>query len=266
MGPVRERRRIELPHPRERRVEQPQPPVAGEHRDSLGEIVEGLALHPHLRLVAPAQLQRLGDVVVEIGHAAFGIGRGDDAQRAAARQMPFVGGGFGRAIGLVQLGLPLAEVVLLRQPPRVAQPVEHGGVARPLVEEGGVEVPQRAEGGVVEDQSLVGAEHGDSGGEVIERGAMRVDHALELGAHGLGFGGVDGDAGGAAPGREGRARRTSRRPPATIAGSRPLNGCSVSCARWRSARALRSNSSMPRWSPRRRPWRRRRGHKRRWHR
>ena len=36
------------------------------------------------------------------------------------------------------------------------------------------------------------------------------------------------------------------RPPATIAGSRPAKGCSASWARNRSARAARSNSSMPR--------------------
>ena len=88
---------------REGRIVQPQPAVAGEHRDRFGEIVERLALHADQRVVAALQVEPLGDVVEQIGHAAFGIGRGDDAQRAAVRQMPEMLLGFGRAIGLVQL-------------------------------------------------------------------------------------------------------------------------------------------------------------------
>ena len=116
MRALLQRRRIELPHLREHRIEQPQPAVAREHRDAFGQVVERLALHADQRLVAALELERLGDVVVEIDHAAFRIGRGDDAQRAAVGQVPFVLTGFGGPIGLVQLGLPFAEVLLLRQP------------------------------------------------------------------------------------------------------------------------------------------------------
>ena len=123
-------------------------------------------------------------------------------ERAAVGQVPFVRLGLGRAIGLVQLGLPFAEVLLLRQPARVAQPVEDRGIARALVEEAGVEVPEHAEGGVVEGEPPVGAEDGDAGGEIVERAAVGVDHAPELGAHDVGLGGVDADAGAAAAGRE----------------------------------------------------------------
>ena len=84
------RRRIELPHLREHRIEQPQPAVAREHRDAFRQVVEGLALHADQRLEAALEIERLGDVVVEIDHAAFRIGRGDDAQRAAVGQVPFV--------------------------------------------------------------------------------------------------------------------------------------------------------------------------------
>ena len=134
-------------------IEQPQPPVAGEHRDRLGEVVERLALHPDQRVVAPFEIEPLGDVVEQIDHAAFGIGRGDDAQRAAVRQVPGVLLGLDRAIGLVQRRLPLAEVLLLGQLARGAQLVEHGGIGRALVEEAGVEVPERAIGGVVEGRA-----------------------------------------------------------------------------------------------------------------
>ena len=82
---------------------------------------------------------------------------------------------------------------------------------------------------------------------MIERAAVRVDHALELGAHGVGFGGVDGDAG-ASRGGSGRSSTSkARRPPrddgGQPAGERPARS---SCARNRSVRAARSNSSMPR--------------------
>ena len=176
---------------------QPQAAVAAEHRDRFGQVVERLALHADQRVVAPRQIEPLGDVVEQIGHAALRIGRGDDAQRAAVRQVPEVLLRLGRAIGFVQRGLPGPEVLLLRQLARRAQLVEHGRIGRRLVEEAGVEVPQRAIGGVVEGEPLIGAEDGDAGRQLIERAAMRVDQALELGAHGLDFGRVDADAGAA---------------------------------------------------------------------
>ena len=55
----------------EGRIVQPQPAVAAEHRDRLGEIVERLALHADQRVVAPLQVEPLGDVVEQIGDAAF---------------------------------------------------------------------------------------------------------------------------------------------------------------------------------------------------
>ena len=116
--------------------------------------------------------------------------------------------GFDRAIGLVQRRLPLAEILLLRQPARGAQLIEHRRIGRALVEECGVELPQRAVGGVVEDQPLVGAEDRDAGRELVERAPVRVDHAgLSSARMVSGFGRVDADAGAAAAGRERRARR-----------------------------------------------------------
>ena len=263
MRTLLQRGRIELPHLREHRIEQPQPPVAREHRDAFRQVVERLALHADQRLEAALQVERLGDVVVEIDHAAFRIGRGDDAQRAAVGQVPFVGLGLGRPVGLVQLGLPLAEVLLLRQAAGVAQPVEHGGVARALVEEADVEVPERAERGVVEGEPMVGAEDGDAGGEIVERAAVGVDHALELGAHDVRFGRVDADAGAAAPGREREhvendaAAGDDRRQPAGEGLLGFVGAEQVGCAR--RGRTARCRARRPRAGP----WRRRRAHRRR---
>ena len=130
-----EHRRREAPHGGEFRIEQPHPPVAAEHRDGFGQIVEGFALDPDQRIETPLEIEPLGDVVEEIGDPAVGIGRGDDAQRAQVRQVPHELLGLGGAVGRVQLPLPRPEVLLLGQPSRRPQAVEHGGVGRMLVEE-----------------------------------------------------------------------------------------------------------------------------------
>ena len=203
----------QLPHALERRIVQPHAAVAAEHRHRFDQVVERLALHLDQRVVAAMHVEPLGDVVVEIGDAAFRIGRGDDAQRAAVRQMPHVLLRLDRAIGFVELLLPLPEVLLLRQLAGGAQRVEHGGVGRRLVEQAGIEIEQRAERGVVEDQLAVDVEDGDAGGELVEHAAMRLDHARELGAHRLHLGAVDRHAGAA-----GAARRIDHVEDAALAG------------------------------------------------
>ena len=49
---------------------------------------------------------------------------------------------------------------------------------------------------------MIGTEHGDAGGELIERAAMGIDHAGERDAHGFRFGGVEPNAGAAGLGAE----------------------------------------------------------------
>ena len=172
--------------------------VAAEHRDRLGEIVERFALDPDQAVEPPRQVEAFGDVVEQIGDAAFRIGRGDDADGAAVGQVPGVLFGFDRAIGLVQLGLPGAEIRLLRQFARGAQPVEHAGIVGIGVEKGAVEVPQPAIGFVVEGEPPLAVEHGDAGGQLIEGAAMRLRHPHQRRAQRSGLAGVDGDAGAAA--------------------------------------------------------------------
>ena len=111
--------------------------------------------------------------------------------------MPHVFLRFDRAIGIVKLLLPLPEVVLLRQLAGATQRVEHGGIGRGLVQHAGIEIEQRTKRGVVENQFAVGIEDGNAGCELIEHATVRLDHVLELAAHGLGLGAVDSRAGGA---------------------------------------------------------------------
>ncbi len=133
--------------------------VAAEHRDRFVEIVERLALGAGQPVEPPRQIETFGDVVEQIGDAAFEVRRGDDAQGAAVRQEPGVGLGFDGAIGLVQLGLPGPEIRLFRQLARGAQPVEHAGIVGVEVEERLVEAPQPPVGFVVKGEPPLGIEY-----------------------------------------------------------------------------------------------------------
>ena len=64
--------------------------IGAEHRHRLGEMVERLALQLRQRREAAFERDLLGDVLVDVAHAAVGIRHGDHAQRAAVRQMPRV--------------------------------------------------------------------------------------------------------------------------------------------------------------------------------
>ena len=171
-----QRLRRQLPHLGEGRIEQLRAAVAAEHRDRFGEVVERFALNPDQAVESPRQIEAFGDVVEQIGDAAFRIGRGDDAERAAIGQVPGVLFRLDRAIGLMQLGLPGAEIRLLRQFARGAQPVEHAGIVGIAVEEGAVEVPQPAIGIVVEGKPPLAVEHRDAGRQLVEGAAMRLRH------------------------------------------------------------------------------------------
>ena len=157
---------------------QPQPAVAAKHRDAFGKIVERFALNADQFLKTPLEIEPLGDVVEQVGDPAVRIGGGDDAQSASVGQMPGMFLGFDGAIGLVQLRLPLAKILLLRQLARRAQDLDHRRIGRALIEEAGIEIPQRAIGGIVERQPMIGVEHGDAGrkadracGDARRRGA-----------------------------------------------------------------------------------------------
>ena len=101
---------------------------------------------------------------------------------AAVGQEPGIGFRFERAIGLVQLCLPGAEVRLLGEFAVGAQPVEHAGIIGMAVKEGLIEAPEPAVGFVVEGKPAIGVEHRHAGGKLVEGAAVRFRHSLQCGA------------------------------------------------------------------------------------
>ena len=120
-----ERFRRQLPHFLESGIEQFDAAIAAEHRDCFSQIVERLVLDPRQPVIAACEIEALGDIVEQIGDAAFEVRRGDDADGAAVGQEPGVVLRLDGAIGFVQLGLPDPEVGLLGEFAGRAQPVEH---------------------------------------------------------------------------------------------------------------------------------------------
>src|SRR5260370_15768473 len=114
------------------------------------------------------------------------------------RQVPFVGGGVAGAVRTVKLGLPRPEILLLGQPPRRPQTIDHGGIGRVAVEKPGIDFPQYAIGGIVERQIVIGAEYGDRGRQLVERAPMGVDRGGKVGPQRFEFGHVLTYAGAAA--------------------------------------------------------------------
>ena len=193
-----QRFRRQLPHLREGGIEQFDAAIAAEHRDRFGEIVERLVLDPGQPVEAAREIEALGDVVEQIGDAAFEVRRGDDADGAAVGQEPGVVLRLDGAIGLVQLGLPGPEVRLFGQFARRAQPVEHAGIVGIGVEEGLIEAPQPPVGFVVEGEPPLAVEHGNPRRQLVEGAAMGFRHPLHRVAQCGRLAGVDGDAGAAA--------------------------------------------------------------------
>jgi hypothetical protein len=75
----------EPPHAGKDRIIEAQPPVAAEHGDRFGQVVQRRALDADQRVVAALEIEPFGDVLEQVDHAAFGIGRGDDSHRAPIR-------------------------------------------------------------------------------------------------------------------------------------------------------------------------------------
>ena len=182
----------------EGRIVEPEAPVGAEHRHAFAQVIEGLALDAAQRGDLALQLQPLGDVLVDPGHAPLRVGIGDDAERLAVGQVPVLVASLGRAVDREQFRPPGAEIPLLRDAARDAEPVEHGVLVRPGVEEGRVEIEEAAIGGVVRLEPAVGAEDGDGSGELVEGAGVEVDLAAERRLGPLDRRHVDGDAAAAA--------------------------------------------------------------------
>ncbi len=169
-----------VPEPGEGLVVQPQPPVRAEHRHRVGELVERRLLHLDQRIVLGLELQLVGDVAEQQEQAAHRVRLAHHLQRAAVGHAPHVVGAGGQLLVAVELpGLPLGVVGGLRQPPALAQAVQHLGMAGLLGEPGRLQPPQFGEGRIVEDQLLGLAEHRHGVGDVVQRLVVRLDVALQ---------------------------------------------------------------------------------------
>ncbi len=197
VGTLIEQVLVQRPDGGERRVVQAQAAVGAEHRDAFAEVVEGGALDADQRVVAAFQAEALGDVLVDPGHAALGMGIGDDAQRLPVGQVPPEFARLDRAIGGHEFRAPAAKIRLLGQLAAGPQAIEHGPFVGGGIEEGGVEVEQGAVGGVVRLETAIGAEDGDGGLQLVEGAGVELDLAAERRMGRLDLGDVDADAGAA---------------------------------------------------------------------
>ena len=198
MGLFLQRFRRQLPHFFESGIEQFDAAIAAEHGDRFSEIVERLMLDPGQPVVAACEIEALGDIVEQIGDAAFEVRRGDDADGAAVGQEPAVILRLDGAVGFVQLGLPDPEVGLFGQFARRAQPVEHARIVGIGIEEGLIEAPQPPIGFVVEGKPPLAVEHRNPRRQLVQGAAMGFRHPLHRLAQCGRLAGVDGDAGAAA--------------------------------------------------------------------
>ncbi|OIQ68215.1 hypothetical protein GALL_501940 [mine drainage metagenome] len=137
--------------------------IAAEHRNRFGEIVERFPLDADQAVEPARQVEAFGDVVEQIGDAAFRVWCGDDAQRATVGQIPGILFRLDGAVGFMQLRLPGPEIRLLGKFARGAKPVEYARIVGIAVEKGAVEVPQAAVRIVVERQPPLAVEHGHAG-------------------------------------------------------------------------------------------------------
>ena len=252
LGRAVERFRLEPPQAREGRIVQVEPPVAAEHRDALGERFERLALHADQRLVAAHQLEPLGHVVEQIGDAALGVGRGDDAHGAAVGQIPLVlarppSPGRPRAGRSSSCG---------SRPAREACARRAGGPARRNRTARNRETPDRGPTARGTPRCRRRAADRpidrDRGRKLVERAAVRLGHAVEFRAHPLDLGHVDADPG--APARRrpvdhvqdaARARHDDRQPRLVEFAGRPRALSAPSRAAESSISRLRATASVP---------------------
>src|SRR3546814_8816513 len=84
----RERRLVDAPQAAETLVPQVQPPVGGEDRDRLEQIVEGRGANAEQRVARAGKLQLLGLVLGDQQQAAIGGRLRDDVQMRAVAPQP----------------------------------------------------------------------------------------------------------------------------------------------------------------------------------
>ena len=194
---IAQRRRVESPQLGEGGIEQFHPPVGAERRHAFLERLKRFALHMGEGVDLRGERVALRRIVVEICDAAFRIGAGDDAQRAAVGQMPDGFARLDRLVGAQLLRLPSAKVSLFRQLLLGAEPIKDFTVGRPLIEEGRLQRPDLPVGGVVQGQPLGFVEDRDRGRQPIDHPRIVILVALHIRPKRHDLGNIVGDAGGA---------------------------------------------------------------------
>ncbi len=165
-------------------------------------MVDRFALHLDERVVARFEIDLFGQVFEDPGGAALRMGSGEDAQRLTIRQVPEVRLRIECAIDGKRCFLPAFPVELVRQLLGRPQALEQLAIVRPAFEKGDIEFPECHEGLIVELQPALAVEDGDRRGEMVERLGMALQRPVQLGAHRLDIGHVDGHAGRAAGKRD----------------------------------------------------------------
>ena len=187
---------INSPQRGEGRICELQPAVGAKHRDAFLQRLERFALHTCQRVELRFEMEALGNVVEEVRDAALRIGIGDDAERAAVRQIPGLLARLDRLISRHEAVLPGTEVGLFGQAALGAQSIEDFRIARVVFEECRVERPEFAIRRIIEDKALLAIENRDAGRHLIKRAGMRFHLPLEICARGLEFAQVFGDRNG----------------------------------------------------------------------
>ena len=187
---------IKTPQRRESRVGQAQPAIRSEHRHSLGQIVEGFALHPDRGLVTALKVDLFGQVLKHPGDAALRLRIGNDANGLAVGQMPPMFLRFDGAICREQRVLPPPPLRLFGELAFTAQPVEQHGVVGAAVQERVVEAPELPERLVEEAKLLVRIEDGNGGVQLVERVGVAAHRAFIFLAHRFNRADIAGEAGG----------------------------------------------------------------------
>ena len=135
----------QLPDRRETGIAERQAAVGAEHRDRLGQRVDGRSLDVEQRLVEALEPELLGDVLEDIDHAAIGARRRrDHIDRAPVWQVPGIVLARGCEIvgGAEVLGAPGMVVGLGRQQAFGAQAVEDLAFLEAGPEPVGIEAPE----------------------------------------------------------------------------------------------------------------------------
>src|SRR5690625_3761204 len=176
-------------------VTKTQAPIGTEDGDAFVQIVEGFTLDSQQGVVGALDLKAIADVLVDLNHAAEGVGMGGRSERPAIRQVMIL---LLWLHQLLELLHPLAAkghvVCLLRKASMVAQPAEHLRQVGLTVEELFVEAPDVGVGLVEEVEPHVGTQDRDPEADPLQYAEFDLLTALQVALEQIELGSVPGIA------------------------------------------------------------------------